>query len=145
MAKKTESIIRDFVAALEKGDLDGALSFFTEDATWYSSPGTFKGTNEIKEYTTWLIQAVSNMKFIDDGVGILVQGNKALYQHILTGTSDGNAFKVPAICTYEFDGEKCKNHWTVNDRLLIAKQVATGPIARMAITMIINRTEKGLR
>lgn len=145
MAKKTESIIRDYVAALEKGDLAVALSFFTEDATWYAAPGTFKGMDEIKEYTTWLIKTVSNMKFTDDGVGILVQGNNAMYQHILTGTSEGIAFKVPAICTYEFDGGKCKNHWTVNDRLLIAKQVATGPIAKKAITMIINRTEKGLR
>lgn len=145
MAERTESIIRNFVGALEKGDLDGALSFFTEDATWYTAPGTFRGKDEIKKYATWLIQTVSNMKFTDDGVGILVQGNKALYQHILTGTFEGITFKVPAVCTYEFDGEKCKNHWTINDRLLIAKQVVKGPIAKMAVSAIINRTEKGLR
>ncbi len=145
MAEKTEGIIRNFVSALEKGDLHAALSFFTEDATWHAAPGTFKGMDEIKKYTTWLVQAVSDMKFTDDGVGILVQGDKALYQHILTGTSEGITFKVPTVCTYEFDGEKCKNHWTINDRLLIAKQVATGPISKRAVSSIINRTEKGLQ
>lgn len=42
-----ESTIRNFVDALEKKDMDRALLPFTDDATWFTTEGTFKGKDEI--------------------------------------------------------------------------------------------------
>ena len=52
---KKEKAIRDFIDALCKKDIDGAMTFFTDDATWTNTEGVFKGTDEINKYTRWLI------------------------------------------------------------------------------------------
>ena len=144
MADKLETVIRNYIEALEKRDLDRALSFFTDDATWYTSEGVFKGKEELKKYTSWMFETVKDLKFADDGIGIVVQGSKAVYQHTWSGINEGTDIKVESVCTYEFRGDKCKSHWTINDRLLIAKQAATGFIARKAVGSILKQIEKGL-
>ena len=141
---KKESAIRDYVDALEKKDIDKALTFFTNDAAWTNSEGTFKGTEEIRNYTIWMLGALKDLTFTDDGVGIVVDGNKAVYQHIFEGTNEGNRIKVKSICTYLFDGDKCIQHFTTTDRLLMAQQAATGFFEGIAVNAIVKRVEKGL-
>jgi len=41
--EKIESVIRAWRAALEKADVEKALSFVAEDAVWVANEGTFKG------------------------------------------------------------------------------------------------------
>jgi len=144
MAENIESKIRDYVDAFNKKDLDRALSFFADDATWSAPEGTFKGKEEINKYMTWVLESLHDETLSDDGIGIIVQGDKAVYQHTLEGTIEGNKYKVPSICIYEFSGEKCKNHWSLLDRITIAKQTVTGPIARKVVNTTVNRMEKGL-
>ena len=98
---------------MEKNDVNRAISFFTDDAVWYNPKGIFKGKKELKEYMTWLFKTVSGMKFVDDGVGIIVQGNKGVFQHIFECTIKGSKIKVPTFCTYLFNGQKCKIHRTI--------------------------------
>ena len=142
--KEIENTIRDFVDALEKKDIDRALSYFIDDSTWFTTQGIFKGKEEIKRYVSWMSKSLKGVKFIDDGVGIIIQGNKAVYQTIFDSTYEGIKIKVNNVCTYEFSGEKMKNHWIITDRLSMAKQAATGPIARKAVNTIVARMEKGL-
>ena len=111
--KDLEEAIRDYVDALEKNDMERALSFFTEDAVWYNPKGVYNGTKEIKEYLAWLFRVVSEMKFIHDGVGIIVQKDKGVFQHILDCTVRGSKMKVPTFCTYLFEGKKCRIHRTI--------------------------------
>lgn len=111
--KKFEVMIRDYVDALEKNDVDRALSFFTNDAVWSNPKGVYTGTKELTEYLTWLFKTLSDMKFVDDGVGVIVQENKGIYQHILECTIRGSKIKVPTFCTYLFDGRKCEIHRTI--------------------------------
>ena len=111
--KKFESMIREYVDALEKNDIDRALSFFTDDAVWYNPKGIYNGKKELTEYLTWLFKTVSDMKFVDDGVGIIVQKNKGVYQHILECTFRGSKIKVPTFCTYLFSDQKCEIHRTI--------------------------------
>lgn len=110
---KYEIIIRDYADALEKNDADRALSFFTDDAIWFNPKGIFRGKEEFKGYLEWLFKTTSDMKFVDDGVGIIVNGNKGIYQHIFKCTIRGTKIKVPTFCTYLFNGQKCKTHWTI--------------------------------
>ena len=61
------------------------------------------------------------------------------------GTNNGAKIKASSICTYQFDGDKCSKHFTTTDRLTMAQQAATGPIAGIAVNAIVKRIEKGLR
>ena len=142
--KEMENTIRSFVETLEKKDVEKTLSFFTDDATWFTTQGIFKGKEEIKRYVSWMSKNLTGAKFTDGGIGIIIQGNKAVYQTIFESTYEGIKIKVNNVCTYEFSGEKIKNHWTISDRLSMAKQAATGPIARKAVNTIVARMEKGL-
>jgi len=53
------------------------------------------------------------MKFIDDGIGIIVHGNKGIFQHIFECTIRGSKIEVPTFCTYLFNGQKCNTHRTI--------------------------------
>ena len=73
----------------------------------------YKGKEELEKYINWLFSTVSDMKFIDDGIGIIVQENKGIFQHIFECTFRGSRIKVPTFCTYLFNGYKCKIHKTI--------------------------------
>jgi uncharacterized protein (TIGR02246 family) len=144
--EKIESVIREWEAALEKADVEKALSLVAEDAVWVNDEGTFKGKEEWKRYLTWLMKVNPDMKFNDSGIGIIVKGNKAVNQYTVGAkTLDGTKYEVPGICVYEFKDEKIQQHWTISDRLSIAKQVAKGTFAKRVIRAIVNSFEKGLR
>ena len=142
--KEIENIIRDLVYSLEKKDIDKTLSLFTDDATWYTTQGIFRGRDEIKRYLAWMANSLTDVKFSDDGVGIIVQGDKAIYQSTYDALYKGIKIKVGNVCTYEFSGDRIMNHWTIMDRLGLAKQAATGPIAKKVVNSVIARTEEGL-
>jgi len=142
--KEIENVIRDLVYSLEKKEIDKTLSLFTDDATWFTAEGTFIGRDEIKRYLAWMSKTLTDMKFTDSGVGIIIQGDKAVYQTTYESTYEDIKIKVGNVCTYEFSGDRIKNHWIITDRLSVAKQAAKGPIARMAVNTIVSRIEKGL-
>jgi len=143
--EKIESIMRDFVEALVKRDVEKGLSFFTEDATYVTPHGTFKGKEELKRLLTWMTQSIPDLTLTDAGIGIMVQGNKAVYEHVLEATFEGRKWKALALCAYEFSGEKIQHLRTVFDRLSIAKQVVKGWFAERAVSSIVKGMEKGLR
>ena len=142
--KKIEGIIRGMVEALVKGDAEKALSFFTEDAVWVGNEGAFKGKEELKRYITWMVQGTQDMKFTDAGIGIMVKGNKAVWEYILEGTIEGTRFGVPGVCVYEFSDEKIQQHRAFSDRLSIGKQVTKGWFAEKVMRFILSRSERGL-
>jgi ketosteroid isomerase-like protein len=143
--EKIESAIRGLLAAVEKKDVEKALSFATEDAVWFAVEGTFKGKKEWKRYLTWMAMQVKDVKFKDAGIGIMVKGNKAVFQYTYEGTTtDGMKFEVPGICLYEFKNEKIQQHYAVVDRLLFAKQVAKGTVSKRLVGSMVKRWEKGL-
>jgi len=143
--EKIESIIRGWRAAIEKADVEKALSFVAEDAVWVANEGTFKGKEEWKRYLTWMAKVNRDLKIKDAGIGVMTKGNKAVSQYTLEAkTLDGMKFEVPGICIYEFKNGKIQKHWSVVDRLSIAKQAAKGTIAKRVVSTIVNRSEKGL-
>jgi len=142
--KKIESIMRDFVKAIEEQNVEKALSFLTDDADYTTPEGTFKGKEELRRYLTWGIRTTPNQKVKDAGIGIIVKGNRAVFEHIVEGTYEGTRYEALTICVYEFSDEKIQHLRTVVDRLSIAKQVAKGWFAKRIMNSIIVRAEKGL-
>lgn len=138
------SIMRNFKDAYNKKDLEESLSFFAEDADCVYPGGVFKGKEEIKSYFKWVFETVPDQKIIESGVKIIAEEDRAVYEHILEGSYEGMKYQILALCIYEFKGDKIQHIRTTFDRLSLAKQVAKGKMAKMAVNSIINQMEKGL-
>ncbi len=143
--KELINMMREFIDALNKKDLEKSLSFFAEDADWLNTEGKFKGKEELKKYLKWVFGISPDQKVIESGVKIIAEEDKAVYEHILEGSFEGIKYQVLALCIYESKGDKFQHLRTTYDRLSMAKQLAKGPVAKTAVNSIINRMEKGLK
>ena len=141
--EKIAGIMRDFVKTMAKGDVEKQLSFLTEDAAWINPNGTFKGKEELRRYMTVFLGSMKDVTVTECGNGIIVQGNKAFFEHIVGGTIEGKRAEVLAMCAYEFSGDKIKEVRTTYDRLSMAQKVAGG-LGKWMVNMIIKQAEKGL-
>ncbi len=146
--KETSRVIHDFLEAYLKQDVDKTLSFLTEDVVWIQPEGTFKGKNEVKHLLSWLPQSFwwGRMKFRDTGVGILVNGDKAVHEYMIEGVSSEEAgYEARAVSIYEFRGEKIQQHRWLCDRMAVGKQACRGVVRSRIIDGILNTWEGGLR
>lgn len=143
--EQIKTILGDFRQALNKKDIEKVVSFFAEDATIVAPVGIFKGNEEIKRYFTRLFQSFPDLTVTDAGIGIIVQGNKAVREHVLEATSEGVKWSVPGTGVYEFSDEKIQHHRSFHDRLSIAKQAAKGWFAKRMVNSIVKRADRGLR
>lgn len=141
--EKIPGIMRDFVKAMGKGDVEKMLSFLTEDAVWANPNGTFKGKEELRRYLTVFLGSMKDVTVTECGNGIIVQGNKAFFEHVVAGTIEGKRAEALAICAYEFSGDKIKEVRTTYDRLLMAQQVAGG-LGKWMVNMVVKQADKGL-
>jgi len=142
--EKYAEIMREFVRSMERNDIDKALSFCTEDITFVSPYGTFKGKEKVRLYLIWMLNTLKEMKFTETGVGILVKGDKAVYEHIITGKYDGSELEFLAICTYLFENEKIKEVRDTFDRLTMADQAVKGWLHKKIVGTIVQQSRKGL-
>ena len=144
--EKIVSVIRDFIEAYVKRDVEKMLSLLTEDVFWVQPEGTFKGKEEAKRFLTWDAQITPDVKLRDAGVGIMVKGNKAVWEWVFEGsTPDGRRCReVPGITVFEFSGEKIQQHRLYFDRLSTLKQMTKGWFEKTVVGFIVNRWEKGL-
>jgi len=133
-----------FTQSWTSGDINKALSFFADDATWIAPNGTFKGRAEIERYLTWVIKIVRDYKITETGIGTVIKGDVAIAEHILSGTIDGRKFESPAVCIDEFKNGKIVNSRTYFDRLAQSQQVAKGMFAKSGVNAVIKAVQKGL-
>jgi len=142
--EKIASIMRDLIKSLETGDVEKTLSLFAEDGVMVNPNGTFKGKEELRRYLTNSSQSMRDMAVTETGNKIIVQGNKAFYEHVIAATTEGKRAEGLAMCAYEFTNDKIQEVRTVYDRLLMAKQAAKGWFARTLVNLIVKQAEKGL-
>ncbi|HET6478293.1 MAG TPA: nuclear transport factor 2 family protein [Dehalococcoidales bacterium] len=143
--EKIPAIMREFVKTMEDGDVEKSLACFAEDAVWVNPAGTFRGKGEIRRYTAWMYDQIKDIKVKETGNGIIAQGNKAFFEHEITGTMEGKKATILAMCAYEFEGDKIKETRTIFDRLSMAQQAVKGGLPKMMVNMIVKQAEKGLR
>ena len=141
----TEETVRSFAGALEKRDLEEAVGFFSTDAVCLNPHGEFRGTTEIRRYLKWMFDSNSDLKIEPAGIRILAAGNKAAFEHNVSGIYGGSKWKLPMICSYELSEGKIRRLVTLYDRLAMAKQVGKGWMAQKAVSAVIKGSEKGLR
>ena len=132
------NIMREFVGSMGKGDIEKALSYVTDDVDWLSPNGTFKGKGELKRMLS--SESMRNVTATETGNGIMVQGNKAFFEHILEATYRGRKATWLAMCAYEFQGDKIQHIRSTFDRLSLAQQVTSG-LPRMLINQVVKQAE----
>ena len=140
--EKIASIMRDFGQTMAKGDVEKTLSFFTEDAVWVCPNGTFKGKDELRRYFSAAAESMQDMTVTETGNGIIVEGNKAFFEHVIAATVQGRRAEVLAMCAYEFSDGKIKEVRSAFDRLSLAQQAAKGWLPKMLINLIVKQAEK---
>jgi predicted ester cyclase len=138
-------IMREYVKAMADGDVEKALSYHTDDAVDISPYGTYKGKTEIRRSLEALAKNMKDMKVTETGNGIIVQGDKAFFEHVITGTFEGKNFEFLGMCAYEFSGDKIKEVRSTFDRLLLAQQAAPGWFARSMVNMIVKQMDKAMK
>jgi predicted ester cyclase len=142
--EEVKTMMRDFVTALTQGEVETALSFCAEDATWVAPEGTFQGTEELKRYAAWMAGTMQDNSFTEAGIGILAQGDQAVFEHTFAGTFEGERVTWLALCVYEFSHGKIQHMRTVYDRLSILQQAAKGWLEETVVSSLVKRAEKGL-
>ncbi len=142
--EKIPAIMREFVKTMSDGDVEKSLAYFTEDGVWVNPSGTARGKDELRRYLAGMYDQMKDIEVKECGIGIIAQGNKAFFEHVIAGTMQGKRAEVLAMCAYEFEGDKIKETRTTWDRLSMAQQVVSG-LPKMMVNMIIKQAEKGLR
>jgi uncharacterized protein (TIGR02246 family) len=141
---RIKTLMRGFIKAQEDGDVEKTLSFFTEDAEYVTPMDTFEGQEELRHYFAHTAQIIPDLKITPTAFDIIVDGNKAAYEHIISGTYQGKRCEWLALCAYEFKGEKTQSLRTIFDRLAVVEQAASGWLQRTLVGTIAAQTTKGL-
>jgi ketosteroid isomerase-like protein len=144
MPEDKAAIMREFVKAMAAGDVVKTLSYCTDDVVWATPDAAYKGKEAVKSPLTSMAKNMKDMKVTETGNGIIVYGDKAFFEHVLSGTIQGKKFEFLAICAYEFSGDKIKNMRTTYDRLLMAQQVAPW-FGRPMVNMIVGQSAKAMK
>ena len=142
--EQKKDAIRDFLKVWVAGDTQKPLALFTEESTWIAPQGTFKGLKQIEIYLKWVYNASREYQVTETGIGIIVQGEVAVTEHVLSGIYGDIKWASPAVCIYEFEDDKIINIRTYTDVLDQARQLAKGPVEKMAVGSIIKASRAGL-
>ena len=138
--EKNIGVIREFIKSIEERDVEKTLSLFTSDGSWTCPIGTFKGNTELKRFFS--SGTVTDIKFTEYGNGIIIQGDRASFEHVLVETIQGVKIEVPASLAFELKDGKIQRAHLIFDRLLVTKQVAKWWQGRPLINFIVKQTEK---
>ena len=141
--KKAE-MMRELVKTFESNDFEKAESLCTDDIVMSTPMGTFKGKDELKSYLNWIADNIKDLKVTEAGNGIMVQGDKAFFEHTFSGIMQGEKAEFLAMCAYEFSDDKINKVRTVFDRLSIAEQASSKWIEKKFVNTIVNQMQKGL-
>ena len=98
-----------------------------------------KGKDEMRRLLS--SESMQNIAVHESGNGIMVQGNKAFFEHVLETTYKGKKAKWLAICAYEFKDDKIQHMRTAFDRLSLAQQITSG-LPRMVVNRVVKQAEK---
>jgi len=142
MPEDKAGIIREYEKAKADMNLEKAFSYLTDDVVLVTPNGPYKNKEAIKSFLTNMAKYLKDTKVTETGNGIIVQGDKAFFERIISGTFRGQQYKVLTVGMYEFSGNKIKAIRDVGDRLLVAQQAAKGWLPRTMINMIVKQMEK---
>ena len=87
---------------------------------------------------------VKTERISEEGIGIIVEGDKAFYDHKVYCQVDDTPVEFFVMSSYEFSNGKFKLWRQVFDRLAIAEQTASGFLPQKAVGAIVREARKVL-
>ena len=146
-AEDPRKVLRSMHEALNKGDVEKAVSFVADDVVGITPDGTFNGKAENKRYFEWMLHNAAENKLSDlklTETGIYAEGNAVTHEYVMGGTTREGKMSVPAVAVAEIKNGKVQRVHMYYDRLALAKQMARGVVATRTVNAMISRMEKGL-
>ena len=141
-------VIQDYQEAINKKDLDKAMSLVADDVVAVVPEGTLKGKAENRRYFEWVLKVPAEYKITDNRfveTASYTQGNVVTFEYLMEGTTKKGKISIPCVAVAEIrDGKLFRVH-NYYDRLALAKQMASGVVATRTINAVISQMEKGLR
>ncbi len=123
MDEKIKTIIKNYISSFEEKNVEKILSYFTEDASWIAPQYKIKGKNEIEGYILWLFENIDDLNFIHDGIGIIVNEDKAVCQNIFKAKVGEVKVKIPTMFIFKLRNNKFSNQWIINNWFEITKNI----------------------
>jgi ketosteroid isomerase-like protein len=142
--EKNLSVARDFLKAFEAKHLEQVLFCFSDDAVWISPEGTFTSHSQIEYYLGSQVNQADDMKIRESGNGIVVEGNRAFIEHMISYRRFGERIDYTVLCALELRDGKITRIRTVYDRLSLENKLVRNRISKWAINRALKQAEKRL-
>jgi ketosteroid isomerase-like protein len=115
MDENIKTNIESYISSFEEKNVEKILSYFTDDASWIAPQYKIRGKNEIEEHVLWLFENIEDLNFINDGIGIMVNEDKAVCQKIFEAKIGEVKVKIPTMFIFRLRNNKFSNQWITNN------------------------------
>jgi limonene-1,2-epoxide hydrolase len=100
-----EQVVRRFLAALKRSDVDELVSFFSEDAVWTDGPrGTYRGVDAIRAEIESQVQLVPSLTV--EVKNLVATGGTVMVERADTFETQGKSFDLEVVGVFEVDGSR---------------------------------------
>jgi len=106
----SEDVLKDFLAAFNRHDLDAIMSYFSDDCIFDMPRGSspfgqrFTGKESVREGLGLRFKGIPDVHYGDDRHFISTLGDRGVSEWLLTGTStSGERIEVRGCDLFEFD------------------------------------------
>jgi limonene-1,2-epoxide hydrolase len=103
VSDSAEQVIRQFLAALKRSDVDELVSFFSDDAVWTDGPrGTYRGVDAIRAEIESQVQLVPSLTV--EVKNLVATGGTVMVERVDTFETQGKSFDLEVVGVFEIDG-----------------------------------------
>ena len=103
MSGSAEQVVRQFLAALKRSDVDELVSFFSDDAVWTDGPrGTYRGVDAIRAEIESQVQLVPSLTV--EVKNLVATGGIVMVERVDTFEAQGKSFDLEVVGVFEIDG-----------------------------------------
>ena len=106
-ASNNEQVIRDFITAWSRLDVDELVSYFTVDGTYYNMPTSpVTGEENLKQFIAGFIRAWESTDW--EVLNLIVEGDIVVAERIDRTVVAGSPVDLPAFGIFEMENGKIK-------------------------------------
>jgi limonene-1,2-epoxide hydrolase len=103
VSDSAEQVVRQFLAALKRSDVDELVGFFSDDAVWTDGPrGTYRGVDAIRAEIESQVQLVPSLTV--EVENLVAGGGTVMVERADTFETQGKSFDLEVVGVFEIDG-----------------------------------------
>ena len=142
--REMKEIVRSFSVAFAENDVEGIISFCTENVIVTDPAGTLRGAEGIRLWRKWVARRFPETTITT--TNLIGERTWIVEQALTTGiTPEGVTVSYPNIIIFEFKGKKIRRITELYDALAIAQKATKGWLAKKAVDSITNQFNAELR